>query len=118
MISAGTITIGDVNDKDNTDAETLLLVVTCFVGLIAMAFFFCVCCGYKSLKMAIDVIDASADFLAGTKRILLVPGLFFFLQLITVTIWVGAMMCVLSMNEITANEAIPQGKNLLWVEKT
>jgi hypothetical protein len=29
--------------------------------------------------MAIDVIDASADFLARTKRILFVPGMFFFL---------------------------------------
>ena len=68
--------------------------------------------------MAIDVIDASADFLAGTKRILLVPGLFFILQIITVLIWVSAMMFVLSMNEITVDETIPQGKNLEWTEKT
>lgn len=67
--------------------------------------------------MAIDVIDASADFLAGTKRILLVPGLFFLFQIITVVIWIAAMMCVASMNEITVDESIPQGKNLEWEKK-
>jgi hypothetical protein len=77
-----------------------------------------VCCGYKSLKMAIDVIDASADFLAGTKRILVVPGIFFFFQLMSVLVWIGAMMCVVSMNEIVANPSIPQGKELIWDEKT
>lgn len=85
---------------------------------MAMGFFFCVCCGYKSLKMAIDVIDASADFLARTKRILFVPFLFFMLQLIAVSIWIGAMMCVISMNEITADTSYPQGKNLEWEDKT
>ena len=68
--------------------------------------------------MAIDVIDASADFLAKTKRILVVPGFFFLLQVITVSIWIGAMLCVISMNEITADESIPQGKNLEWEEKS
>lgn len=67
--------------------------------------------------MAIDVIDASADFLAGTKRILIVPGVFFLCQIIVVIIWVGAMMCVLSMNEITVDESIPQGKELEWADK-
>jgi hypothetical protein len=63
---------------DATKLEKQLLAFLIIDGLFAVGFFFCVCCGYKSLKMAIDVIDASADFLARTKRILLVPGLFFF----------------------------------------
>ena len=87
------------------------------MGLLTVGFFCCVCCGYKSLKMAIDVIDASADFLAGTKRVLLVPGFFFLCQIIVVVIWIGAMMCVLSMNKITVDESIPQGKELEWEDK-
>lgn len=82
-----------------------------------MGFFCCICCGYKSLKLAIDVIDASADFLADTNRILLVPGVFFLAQIVVVVIWVGAMMCVVSMNEITVDESIPQGKTLTWEDK-
>lgn len=88
------------------------------MGILALGFFFCVCCGYSSLKMAIDVIDASADFLAGTKRILVVPGIFFLLQIITVCVWLACMICVASMNDITADNTIPQGKDIKWTEET
>ena len=32
-------------------------------GVLAFLFACCVCLGWRSLKLAIDVIDASADFL-------------------------------------------------------
>lgn len=105
-------------DKEATDRELYMLIAVIIAGVLTLGFFCCVCCGMKSLKLAIDVIDASADFLAGTKRILLVPGVFFIFQIITVLIWVAAMMCVVSMNEITVDETIPQGKNLVWEKKT
>lgn len=53
------------------------------------------------MKTAIDVIDASADFLAKTKRIIAVPFAFFFLQIIAVSIWVPSMAYVVSMNNVT-----------------
>jgi len=55
--------------------------------------------------------------LAKTNRIIVIPGLFFLAQIIVVLIWVAAMMCVVSMNEITVNESIPQGKEITWEEK-
>lgn len=94
-----------------------MLVGTIVFGALAGGFFCCVCCGYKSLKMAIDVIDASADFLACTMRVIFVPGVFFFAQIIVVIIWVGAMMCVVSMNEITVDASVPQGKEIIWEDK-
>jgi len=66
------------------------------------------------LKVAIDVLDASADFLAKTKRIIAVPFIFFFLSLVSVLIWAGSMAAVVSMNDIQVNESIPQGKTLIW----
>jgi hypothetical protein len=74
----------------------------------------CIICGYKSLKVAIDVIDASADFIAGTKRILFVPLFHFILTIIAVLIWIGAMACVVSLNDIKADSIIPQAKDLTW----
>ena len=59
-------------------------------------------CGYNQLKTAIDVIDAAADFLAKTKRIVLVPICYFLVTMIVLTIWLGAILCVLSMGEVTA----------------
>jgi len=40
------------------------------IAIIAMIMLCCILCSYKSLKVAIDVIDASADFTTKTKRII------------------------------------------------
>lgn len=86
--------------------------------LFAVLFLCCVCCGFKSLKLAIDVIDASADFLAETKRILLVPVLYFFISVIAFMVWVYAFMNVASMNEIKADQSIiPQMKDVVWKDR-
>lgn len=81
----------------------MMLAVCIIGGILAVAFAFCIFCGFKSLKMAIDVIDASADFLAKTKRIILVPILYFFLTMLMLLIWIGAFACVASMNQISAD---------------
>jgi len=83
-------------------------------GILALLFLCCIVCGYKSLKLAIDVIDASADFLNKTKRVVLVPVLYFFLSLLFVAVWFGALICVLSVNDVTPSETIPQGKSIKW----
>jgi len=57
--------------------------------------------------LAVDVIDASADFVAGTKRVILVPNFHFVLQVVVFLVWLGSMVCVLSLNEIEANTLIP-----------
>ena len=90
------------------------MVATIVFGILALGFACCVFCGYSSLKLAIDVIDAAADFLATTKRIILVPILYFFLTLIMILVWVGAIAQVASMNEIKVDENIPQAKDLVW----
>jgi len=93
-----------------------MMLATCIIaGILAVAFACCIFCGFKSLKMAIDVIDASSDYLATTKRVILVPVLYFFLTIICLLIWISAFACVASMNEITADtNLIPQAKDLEW----
>jgi hypothetical protein len=73
------------------------------ISILALAFLCCVCIGFKSLKLAIDVIDASADFLWETKRIIAIPILYFFITLFFFIVWMGALGCVISMNEIKIN---------------
>lgn len=70
-------------------------------AILSCCFLTCICCGFKSLKIAIDVIDASADFLNGTKRIILVPVLYFFISIIVFSGWVYAFLNVASLNEFT-----------------
>jgi hypothetical protein len=61
------------------------------------------CYGFRSLKKAIDVLDASADFLAGTKRIILVPVLYFFVTLVVFFTWLLAVACIYSIGTISAD---------------
>ena len=79
--------------------------------MLSLGFICCICVGFRSLKLAIDVIDASADFLHGTKRIILVPIFYFMITLIFVGVWIGAVGCVISMNKIEVYEEIPQAKS-------
>jgi hypothetical protein len=75
-----------------------------------------VCCFFRSLKIAIDVIDASADFLAKTKRVILVPVLYFFVIMLLIIGWLPAMMCIISMSfdneNIVPDPRFPQLKNI------
>lgn len=86
---------------------TLTLILTVVFGLLAVLFLLMICCGYQSLKLAIDVIDASADFLRETKRILFVPLLYFFLSMVFLIIWAACTANVISMNKIEADPLIP-----------
>lgn len=79
---------------------------------MACCFACCVICGRQSLKLAIDVIDASADFLFLTKRIVIVPVFFFFVTLIFVFVWIGMLFCVVSMNDFVPSKTIPQYKTI------
>lgn len=58
-------------------------------------------CGYSQLKTAIDVLDASADFLAKTKRIFLVPTLYMFVQIIFVLMFLFSVLAIGANGEIT-----------------
>jgi len=87
---------------------------TIILALFTTCFACCIFWKWTSLKRAIDVIDASADFLATTKRIVFVPILFEILTLFAAGLWFASFTTVVSMNEISAHESIPQGKNLVW----
>lgn len=64
------------------------------------------------------MIDAAADFVAGTKRILLSPILHFFFTIIITVIWMGCMLCVASLDPIVVNPLIPQGRSVEWTKQT
>ena len=99
-------------EKDKYDTQmTWLLWGTIGFGCLAGIFACCVVCGFKSLKLAIDVIDASADFLFKTKRVVVVPIVYFIITLIVVFVWMGMFFCVVSMNKIEPSK-FPQVKDI------
>lgn len=66
------------------------------------------------MQIALDCIDASADFLHDTYRILWTPIIHFLMELLVVVIWCGAMIQVLSLNEIEADSEYAQLRNINW----
>lgn len=77
----------------------------------------CVCCAWSQLQNAIDVIDASLDFLNDTKRIIFVPMVHFVFQVILFVVWCCCFACLISTNTITPS-SIPQMKNIEWETST
>ena len=62
--------------------------------------------------MAIDVIDATSDFLWKTKRVILVPILYFIINILVFVTWAVAFAGVLSLNKIKADKL--HTKDLEW----
>lgn len=93
-------------DSENKGPTFYLMLLITF-SILSIVFFCMICCGRKSLQRAIDVIDASADFIAHNKRVIAVPILHFFLTLLVVIIWFGAYICVASLNEIQPSSLSP-----------
>jgi hypothetical protein len=98
--------------------QNYLLIGIIAFSLAAAIFLCCIIVGFRSLKLAIDVIDASADFLNKTKRVILVPIFYFFLTLLVVFLWIASFICVISMNKIKAVDKIPQGKWITWTSES
>lgn len=75
---------------------------------------------YKNLKFAIDVIDASADFLADNRRIYFSACFFNALTLFTLLLWIACCYGVYSTGDIDADSLFPQfrtvalNQNHIW----
>lgn len=100
-------------NKDFDNKKMLLLVVAVVLGVIGGCFLCCVMCYRQSLGLAIDVIDASADFLKKTKRIIGVSAIFFVLAILNFAVWCAGFAYVLSLNDINSS-AVPQRKDIDW----
>jgi len=77
------------------------------MAIICCCTFTCLICARDSLGRAIDTIDASADFIARNKCIILVPNFHYILIILFTVVWLGAFLCVVSLNEIKADTMIP-----------
>lgn len=62
-----------------TDLGSYVIAAACVLLVMGLLFMLAICCFRDSLSIAIDIIDASADFLDDTKKIIAVPVVFFFI---------------------------------------
>lgn len=82
--------------------------------LLAFIMSIMVCCGFSQLKVAIDVVDASADFTKKTKRILCVSVGYFVLQMIVFVVWCFSVACLWSWGDIQVQSISHQTKETIF----
>ncbi len=66
----------------------MTLICAIVFAILALLYLVFLCCGFADLKIAIGILDASADFLLKTKRIFYVPVFYFFITCIVYVVWV------------------------------
>lgn len=84
------------------DANILELMLAIIFFLVAVIYMILICCGMRQLTIAVAFMDATADFIRKTKRVICVPVTFFFIAIVGTVIW---GLCMLSLNSI--GEIVP-----------
>lgn len=88
------------NFNSQTEKSKGFLIAGIALLLSAFIMLCMIVCGFNQLRTAINVVDASADFTAKTKRIIGVPVFYFFIQMIIVSTWLFSMACIWSWGDI------------------
>ncbi|CAI2387634.1 unnamed protein product [Moneuplotes crassus] len=105
------------NDESNNSSYNIVWAIICWVG--ALAIFLFVCCFCSALRIAIGVIQASADFITDTKRILLVPIIGFVFVIIFYLLWVSVAIHIYTIGDISSTGgSTGQGRRVEWENST
>lgn len=75
-------------------------------------------CNCRSIRVAIAILEAAADYVVNTKRIVFVPFMSFVVIIITMIFWILGMLCVFSVGTITGSDDGSQFKEIKWDENT
>lgn len=111
-------TAGDVDANTKSTA----LIIGLVFALVAVIFSVCIWCGWTSLKLAIEMVNASADFLAQTKRVFIVPFLYYIFLSLFFIFWIACVVSVNCMGKITPDPGSPSSyipflKELTWGDR-
>jgi hypothetical protein len=84
-----------------------------------LLFSICIWCKWNDLKLAIEIVNASADFLAQTKRLLATPLVYFVFLFAFFLFWLSCIICVESMGQIVPDpkDKIPFDKDIKWDDR-
>lgn len=73
-------------------------------------------CYWTAMKVAIAIVDATADFFLATKRLVFVSIFYFFVMIMVFSFFLMSMLCIASNQTIVPDEASKtlQGKDISW----
>ena len=102
----------------NESYSTWLKWITWLSWIFAGIYYIVICCNFQSLRVAVAVIQTASSFVADSKRLLLVPLLYFFKTLVFGIIFIAGLICVASIGEIEADNHATQTKHIVWESST
>lgn len=104
--------VDEITAKAQAKLRTYAIVWAVVFGLLTILYALALCCMRESLRIAINIIDASSDFLAQNVRIVLIPVVYFFIQIIFVIVFFLGLTCIQSIGKIEPDmeSKIPQRK--------
>jgi hypothetical protein len=106
------------NDESNDGSATYFFWGAIVAWLVALVWYVMIACFFKHLQTAIAIIETAADWFEDTKRILLIPFMYFLIGIILVSGWTGCMICVYSIGEIEVTSVKMQEKHVEWDKNT
>ena len=90
------------------------------IGVWVLAFFYVIAilCLRKSLQISLAILEAASDFVGSNLRIILVPVLFFILNIIVFSCWITGVILIFSVGDIDNGPAGTQYKTVKWSDTT
>lgn len=108
-----------MNKSHNSDNTKHAYMIASIVLVVLGCLFTCMlCCYWKSVKIAIALIDATADFFAATKRLIFYQFAQAIKFIIVFVLWAVACACISGINTVTPSKTIIQGKDIHWHSNT
>lgn len=95
------LVLGIIAPQLDTKSEESSKMMFSIIGIIIFIIFNAVIyCKWKNIKIAIAVIDATADFFMNTARMNLVSAMYFMLSAIWFVIWLALVIGMLGMAKV------------------
>lgn len=92
-----------VNAADMGRYGIHMIFVAVFMGIFAIMFFCMMFSQFKHIKTAINVIEASAEFLIGNPRVIVLPFIYFAVTVIGLVFWAYTLAAIMSLNDVVSD---------------
>ena len=86
--------------------------------ILAAIYVLVLLCLWKSLQISLAVLEAASDFVASNMRVVLVPVVFFIINIAAFCCWIAGVVCVFSVGDIDNGPAGTQYKTVKWNQTT
>jgi hypothetical protein len=87
-------------DKDtNTTNSTILMWIAAICWILAGLYYVVIACNFKSLRVSIAIVETAAEWFTDTKRIVLIPLIYFCFWVAVFVFWIWGLAGVFSISD-------------------